>query len=297
MTVLAMPDGHRSLKTNAGNARRRKNVNRLMMGVLLFALLLALVPLFLIIGVVVINGLPAMNLEFLTSTFNFSRRQPGGGYLQGLVGSLYMGGLAALMSIPVGIGAAVFLTEFPRHWLARPVRFFSDVMTGVPSVFVGLFVYTILVRPLGFGTFVGALSLAIIMLPIVVRSSEEILKLVPAELKRGSYALGARHWQTVYRVTLPSAAPGLITGSMLAVARALGETAPLVLTALAANAVTLDFQGGGQSALPLLIFREARGAFEAGQQRAWAGALELMLLVLALSLIARAIGARNRFRG
>ena len=170
-------------------------------------------------------------------------------------------------------------------------------MTGVPSVFVGLFVYTILVRQLGFGTFVGALSLAIIMLPIVVRSSEEILRLVPAELKRGSYALGARHWQTVFRVTLPTAAPGLITGSMLAVARALGETAPLVLTALASNTVNLDIQGSGQSALPLLIFREARGAFEAGQQRAWAGALELMLLVLLLTIIARTIGARSRFRG
>ena len=144
-----------------------------------------------------------------------------------------MGGLAALMSIPMGIAAAVFLTEFPRHRLSGPVRFFSDVMTGVPSVFVGLFVYTILVRQIGFGTFVGALSLAIIMLPIVVRSSEEVLRLVPGELKRASYALGATQWQTVFGVVLPTAAPGLITGSMLAVARALGETAPLVLTALA----------------------------------------------------------------
>ncbi len=233
-----------------------------------------------------------MNWEFLTSTFNFSRREPGGGYLHGLVGTLYMGGLAAVMSIPVGIAAAVFLTEFPRHPVAGPVRFFSDVMTGVPSVFVGLFVYTILVRQIGFGTFVGALSLAIIMLPIVVRSSEVILKLVPGELKRGSYALGARHWQTVLHVTLPTAGPGLVTGAMLSVARALGETAPLVLTALAAQSVVLDFQGGGQTALPLLIFREARGAFEAGQQRAWAGALELMVLVLLLTIVARMIGAR-----
>jgi phosphate transport system permease protein len=297
MTTAAASMSRGPLSVSAGNARRRKTVNRLMMGVLLVAVLLALIPLLLIIGVVIANGLPAMNWEFLTSTFNFSRREPGGGYLHGLVGSLYMGGLAALMSIPVGIAGAVFLTEFPKHPLARPVRFFSDVMTGVPSVFVGLFVYTLLVRPLGFGTFVGALSLAIIMLPIVVRSSEEILKLVPSELKRGSYALGARHWQTVMRVTLPSAAPGLITGAMLGVARALGETAPLVLTALAATSVTLDFQGGGQTALPLLIFREARGAFEAGQQRAWAGALELMVLVLLLAIIARTIGSRSRFRG
>lgn len=295
MTAMPGTTQRLPLKHGAGNTRRRKAFNRAMAAVLGIAVVLALIPLVLIIAVILVNGLPAMNWEFLTSTFNFSRREAGGGYLHGLVGSLYMGGLAALMAIPAGIAAAVYLTEFPRHRLAGLVRFFSDVMTGVPSVFVGLFVYTILVRQIGFGTFVGALSLAIIMLPIVVRSSEEILKLVPGELKRGSYALGARHWQTVFHVTLPTAAPGLITGSMLAIARALGETAPLVLTALAAQSVVLDFQGGGQTALPLLIFREARGAFEAGQQRAWAGALELMVLVLLLTIIARTIGARSRY--
>ncbi len=280
-----------------GGGRRRQRFSRFMAAVMAVAVLLALVPLLLIIGVTVAKGLPAMNWEFLTSTFNFSRREAGGGYLHGLVGTLYMGGLAALMSIPMGIGAAIFLTEFPRHRLSGPVRFFSDVMTGVPSVFVGLFIYTILVRQIGFGTFVGALSLAIIMLPIVVRSSEEVLRLVPGELKRASYALGATQWQTVFGVVLPTAAPGLITGSMLAVARALGETAPLVLTALAAQSVVFDFQGGGQTALPLLIFREARGAFEAGQQRAWAGALELMVLVLLLTILARLIGRRSRYLG
>jgi len=295
MTAMTGPLQRPPLKTSGGNARRRTAFNRAMGVVLSAAVLLALIPLVLIIAVIVANGLPAMNWEFLTSTFNFSRREPGGGYLHGLVGTLYMGGLAALMSIPIGIAAAIYLTEYPRQRLAGLVRFFADVMTGVPSVFVGLFVYTLLVRQIGFGTFVGALSLAIIMLPIVVRSSEEILKLVPGELKRGSYALGARHWQTIFRVTLPTAAPGLITGAMLAVARALGETAPLVLTALAAQSVVLDFQGGGQTALPLLIFREARGAFEAGQQRAWAGALELMALVLLLTIIARTIGARSRY--
>lgn len=283
-----------SLRVRSSRARGRARLNRLMTGLLVIAALLAIMPLVLIIGVTVIRGLPAMNLAFLTETFNFSRREVGGGYLHGLVGSLYMGGLAALIAIPLGITTAVFLTEFPRSRLTGLVRFFSDVMTGVPSVFVGLFVYTLLVRHIGFGTFVGGLSLAIIMLPIVVRSSEEILRLVPGDLRRASYALGARHWQTVLRVVIPAAAPGLVTGSMLAVARALGETAPLVLTALAAQTVVLDFQGAGQSALPLLIFREARGAFAAGQQRAWAGALELMLLVLVLSIVARFIGRRIR---
>jgi phosphate transport system permease protein len=295
MTSLSGPIRPRSLKAGGSNVRRREIFNLAMSAVLGVAVLLALIPLALIIAVTVAKGLPAMNWEFLTSTFNFSRREQGGGYLHGLVGTLYMGGLAALMSIPMGIAAAVYLTEFPRQRLAGLVRFFSDVMTGVPSVFVGLFVYTLLVRQIGFGTFVGALSLAIIMLPIVVRSSEEILKLVPGELKRASYALGARHWQTVFRVTLPTAAPGLITGAMLSIARALGETAPLVLTAFGAQSVVLGLQGDGQTALPMLIFREARGAFEAGQQRAWAGALELMALVLILTVIARTIGARSRY--
>jgi phosphate transport system permease protein len=281
-----------SLFVRDARAQRRASFNRLMTVLLVAAGLLAVVPLLLIIGVTVVRGLPAMNLGFLTETFNFSRRQAGGGYLHGLVGSLYMGGLAALMAVPLGIATAVYLTEFPRSRLAPPVRFFADVMTGVPSVFVGLFVYALLVRDIGFGTFVGGFSLAIIMLPIVVRSSEEILRLVAGDLKRASYALGARQWQTVLHVVLPAAAPGLVTGSMLAVARALGETAPLVLTALAAQSVVLDFQGGGQTALPLLIFREARGAFAAGQERAWAGALELMLLVLLLSVIVRVVGRR-----
>ena len=293
MTAAQRP----SLRVTPAHARRRAWFSGGMAAVLGGAVLLAIIPLAMIIAVTIAKGLPAMNWEFLTSTFNFSRREAGGGYLHGLVGTLYMGGLAAVMAIPAGIAAGVFLTEFPRNRLSGLVRFFADVMTGVPSVFVGLFVYTLLVRQIGFGTFVGALSLAIIMLPIVVRSSEEILKLVPGELKRASYALGAKQWQTVFRVVLPTAAPGLVTGAMLAVARALGETAPLVLTALAAQSVVFDFQGGGQTALPLLIFREARGAFEAGQQRAWAGALELMALVLVLTVLARLIGARRRHPG
>jgi phosphate transport system permease protein len=284
-----------SLLVRPRTVRSRLAFDRVVTGLLVLAAVVAVVPLLMIVGVTVVRGLPAMNFEFLTETFNFSRRTAGGGYLHGLVGSLYMGGLAALMAVPVGIAAGVFLTEFPGSRLAGPLRFFSDVMTGVPSVFVGLFVYTLLVSCIGFGTFVGAVSLAIIMLPIVVRASEEILRLVPGDLKRASYALGARHWQTVLRVVLPAAAPGLVTASVLAIARALGETAPLVLTALAAQTVVFDFQGGGQTALPLLIFREARGAFAAGQERAWAGALELMLLVLLLTIIARYLG--RRFHG
>ncbi len=166
----------------------------------------------------------------------FSIRREGGGFLNGLIGTAIMVGLASVVSVPLGILAAVYLVEYGKgNWLAKLIRFFSDVMTGVPSVFVGLFVYTALVIQFGFGALMGAASLAIIMMPIIVRSTEEMLKLVPHELKDASYALGAAKWQTITKVILPSAAPGITTGVMLAVARAAGETAPLILTALGSH--------------------------------------------------------------
>jgi len=177
------------LRATGTRARRRAIVDAVMHVVLGMAVISAIVPLVLIVAVTIAQGLPAMSLEFLTSTFNFSRRVQGGGYLHGLIGTLYMGGLATLMSVPTGIGAALFLTEFPRSRLAAPIRFFADVMTGVPSVFVGLFVYVLLVRQIGFGTFVGAVALAIIMLPIIVRSAEEILRTVPGEQHAGGILL------------------------------------------------------------------------------------------------------------
>ena len=151
---------------------------------------------------------------------------------------LIMVGIASLISIPIGIVAAIYLAEYgKKSWFAQLIRFLTDVMTGVPSVFVGLFVYTALVIQFGFGAFLGGLALAIIMLPIIVRSTEEMLKLVPGDLKNAGYALGAAKWQVVIFVTLPSALPGITTGVMLAVARAAGETAPLILTALGAQAL------------------------------------------------------------
>jgi phosphate transport system permease protein len=175
------------------------------------------------------------------------------------------------------------------------VRFFTDVMTGVPSVFVGLFIYAILVvgtADLRFGTFVGSVAIAIMMLPIVLRSSEEILKLVPDSLRNASYGLGARKWQTVSRVVLPAAGPGLATGSMLAVARGAGETAPLILTALGSLTLVTRFQGEAQTSLTLLIYRGATQPFEAGIQRAWGGALSLLALTLLMTVAARVIGSR-----
>jgi phosphate transport system permease protein len=161
---------------------------------------------------------------------------------------------------------------------------------------VGLFVYTALVIEIGFGALLGAIALAIIMLPIITRSTEEMLKLVPRELKDASYALGAAKWQTVTKVVLPTAAAGITTGVMLAVARAAGETAPLILTALGAYRVVTALVGEPISALPLALFSGARNPFAAGQARAWAGALELLVLVLVLTLSARIISSRSKIQ-
>jgi phosphate transport system permease protein len=287
-----------SVLQRSGNATRRHIKDRVITGVLFLALVLALVPLALILFVVIRDGIGAMSWDFLSKPPPFSFREEGGGFVNGLIGTAYMIVIATVLSIPLGIGSALFLVEFRSSWLTKPVRFFTDVMTGVPSVFVGLFVFTLLVRGnLGFGTFVGGVALAFLMLPIVARSAEEVLRLVPSELRNASYALGARRWQTVFRVVLPTAAPGLITGSMLAVARAAGEAAPLILTALGAFDIVWAFQdGSGQAALPLQILDGARNPFPAGQERAWAGALELMLFVLLLTVTARLIGRRTRAR-
>jgi phosphate transport system permease protein len=255
---------------------------------------LALLPVLLIFYYITREGLSAMNWEFLTQPQPYSFRREGGGFVNGLIGTLIMVGIATAVAVPLGVLAAVYLVEYGKKGLlAQLIRFFSDVMTGVPSVFVGLFVYTAFVVPLGFGALMGAAALAIIMLPIIVRSTEEMLKLVPMEIKNASYALGAAKWQTVVRVVLPSALPGITTGVLLAVARAAGETAPLILTALGSLTITTKLLGEPISALPLAIFDGARTPFAAGQARAWAGALELLLIVLVFTLLARVASSRS----
>lgn len=275
------------------HTRRRKRRSRLVRFLLLVAVIVAVTPLVLIVYQVVLRGFGALGWEFLTQEEPPHRRE-GGGYLQGIVGTAYMVGIAIVLAVPTGILGAVYLTEYGGGWLARVIRFFADVMTGIPSVFVGLFVYTALVRHFRFGTIMGAIGLAIMMLPIIVRSSEEMLRLVPADQRAASTALGARKWQTITKVVLPSAAPGLTTGTMLAVARAAGETAVLLLTALGSLTVVTAFSGVAQSAIPLLIYQGAKQPFDPGKERAWAGALLLMGVVLLLTITARYITARSR---
>lgn len=275
------------------HSQRRQRRSRLARVVLLAGMVVAVIPLVLILVEVFRRGAPAMNADFLTQIQPSSRR-PGGGYVHGIIGSTYMVAFATLISVPLGILAAIYLVEYGKGLLTRVIRFFTDVMTGVPSIFVGIFVYALLVRDAGFGALMGGLGLAVLMLPIIVRSSEEMLRLVPEDQRAAAIGLGARKWQTILKVVLPNAAPGLVTGVMLAVARAAGETAVLILTALGSLRIVTALQGEPIASITLLIYRGARQPFAEGQQRAWAGALLLIVVVLVMTLGARLITARAR---
>lgn len=303
MTTSTAPqpatDEPRSLRDRSPNSLQRERKDRAVKAFVLATVAFAIVPLVFILGATIYQGSSAFGWEFLTQPPPANPNQEGGGYGPMVFGTLYMVGIAVLLSVPLGIAAAVFLVEYQESKLVAPVRFFTDVMTGVPSIFVGLFVYSALVVDAGlfFGTIPGAVALAVLMLPIVVRSSEEVLRLVPNDLRNAAYGLGARRRQVVSRVVLPAAGPGLITGSMLAVARGAGETAPLLVTALGGRQIVLALTGRPQTALPLQILDDARGAFEPAVARAWAGALTLMLLVLLFTVAARLIGRRSQLDG
>jgi phosphate transport system permease protein len=285
----------RSLQDRQPNARARARKDLLFRVLLTLAMGLAMLPLALIVWQVAIRGAGVVSWEFLTQPEPPWRR-PGGGYVAGFFGTAYIMAMAVAMAIPLGIAAAIYLVEYGRNRLANAIQFFTDVMTGVPSIFVGLFVYGLLVVGWGgwrFGTFVAAVAIAIMMLPIVVRSAEEMLKLVPHELRVGAYALGAHKWQTITKTVLPAAGPGLATGSMLAIARGAGETAPLLLTALGSQIIVTTFQGAAQGALTLQIYRGANQPFTHGIERAWGGALCLLALVLVFTVIGRWLGSRT----
>jgi phosphate transport system permease protein len=287
--------GHRSLKVKEPNATRRQRVDQVIAVLLTWVMIIAMIPLVLIMIQVIIRGGGVIGLDFLAQAEPPPRRE-GGGYAAGFVGTGIMVAWAALMAVPVGILAAVYLVDYGKGWFAGLIRFFTDVMTGIPSVFVGLAVYALLIVSgvTGFGAFPGAVALGIIMLPIIVRSSEEVRRTVSDDLRRGAYALGARKWQTTMKVVLPAAGPGLATGVMLAVARGAGEAAPLILTAFGNVNIITDLFNTAIGALPLQIYNGARQPFAPGIERAWGGALCLIAIVLILTVTARYIGARAR---
>jgi phosphate transport system permease protein len=279
---------------------RRHAVDRLATTMVYAAGVIALVPLTAILVTVILNGLKAMSLEFLTHSMrNVSTMRPGGGAYHAIIGTLEQVGIAAAIGIPVGLLVAVYLVEYgSRSRLAHAVTFFVDVMTGVPSIVAGLFVYTALILTVGFerSGFMGALALTILMIPVMVRSSEEMLKLVPNELRESSYALGVPKYRTILRVVIPTALPGIITGSMLAVARIMGETAPLLLTVFYSASINYNPFSGPQASLPTFVWDQIGRGTDASVDRAWAGALTLILIVVILNLAARGLGRVYRIK-
>src|SRR5450755_1995307 len=276
---------------------RRRRTDRTMRGLLLTATLIALVPLVLVIYYLLYKGLSSWSSTFFTSDPNGSFFGNPGGVRSAILGTLEIVALATLISVPIGIGVALYLTEYGKGSpFANVVRYFIDVMTGVPSIVFGLFIYIVLVLSGVGGSFTGwkgSVAISLLMLPIVVRSAEVVLLLVPDELREAALALGAPRWRVVTRVVLPTALPGLITGSLLAIARGMGETAPLLFTVATANGLTFDL-GSQMNTLPTQIFQDITSPRNAIVSRAWGAALTLVALVLILNLIARAIARRSR---
>jgi phosphate transport system permease protein len=284
--AVAAREGTFGDRLRAARGSRRKTVDRVGRAIALGATLACVVPLAAVLLYVVLKGAPSLNLELITQPSK--ALGVGGGALQAWLGTLQMVGLATLIAVPIGILAGIFVAEFAGPRAARSVRFASDNMVGVPSILIGLFVYALLVLPFKqFNAFAGAVSLAIIMIPLIARTTEEVLLLVPKELREGALALGVPTWRTTLSVILPTARAGVLTAVMLAVARAAGETAPLLFTALGSRLVNVGNWTQPMDSLTLFIYNGARSPINAVNDQAWGAALLLLLLVLGINVLVR----------
>jgi phosphate transport system permease protein len=267
--------------------------DRTMTAIVFSAALAMVVPLVLILGYVFSKGIHALTWHFFTDTQQFTgplSPATSGGAAQAIVGTLEQVALAVAMSLPLGFLCAIFLNEIGGP-LRRPVRIFVDAMSGVPTILAGLFVYAVWVSEFGWSGFAASLAISISMLPIITRTSEEVLRLVPDGLREASLALGATEWRTTWGVVLPTARSGLITSVILGVARAIGETAPLIATAFGSSLMNANPFSGAQSAMPLFIYKQITESSSANvTARAWTGCLVLMVMVLTLFTLARLIG-------
>jgi phosphate transport system permease protein len=275
--------------------RRRKIVNRTMEVVATLAALVAVTVLVIVLVSVALRGAGALSWDFFFKPQALFG-QPGGGIANALVGTILLIALATAMAVPVGVLTAIYLTEFAPKRLAVPIQVVIDVLAGLPTIVIGIFVYALLVIGHTQSGLAGGVSLAIIMLPLVARATQEVLLLVPSTLREASLALGVRRWRTVVGVILPSSVGGILTGTLLAVARAAGETAPLLFTSsIFANTVQTDVTKPLPN-IPVLIFTYSEQADPALHEQAWAAALVLMGFVLIASLGAKALLARSRKR-
>ncbi|MFC3998423.1 phosphate ABC transporter permease PstA [Nocardiopsis sediminis] len=279
---------------------RRKAVDRLVTGVVYCCFAIAMVPLVSLLWTVLVNGMRRFDGYFLSVSMNgVIPSMDAGGVYHAIVGTLAITGFAALISVPIGLMTAIYLVEYGKGRLKTAITFFVDVMTGIPSIVAGLFVVALWIMLFGPGNTngaAGAIALSVLMIPVVVRSSEEMLRLVPNELREAAYALGVPKWLTIVKVVLPTAIAGITTGIMLALARVIGETAPLILTAgIASTRINGNLFEGQMMSLPVFIYQQVRAMGSSGdagvyaEERAWAAALTLILVVMLLFLAARLV--------
>lgn len=278
-------------------ARRRKD--KLARGAITAGTVIALIPLALVVYYLLKKGLGSWSWSFFSTdpTGNtFFKTSSIGGIKSAILGSVEIVALAAAIAIPIGVGVAVWLVEYGRNsWFANLVRFFVDVLTGVPSIVFGLFIYIVLVVGTGssYAGYKGSFALSLLMLPVVIRSAEVILTLIPTSLRESALALGAPRWKVVARIVLPTALPGMVTGVLLAVARAAGETAPLLFTAASTRNTNFNL-GQFMNSLPVQIYNDVTSPTTAVVNRAWGAALTLVTMILLLNLIARLVSRRSR---
>lgn len=264
-----------------------------MVGILIVCVVLAVLPLLAILGTLVVKGASSINLAFFTK-LPAAPGDVGGGVVHALVGTLLIVGTAALIGVPIGMAAGLFTAEWHGSRLATVVRFIADVLNGTPSIVVGVVAWTLIVaRQKHFSGFAASIALALLMIPMVLRTTEEMVKLVPNSLREAALALGFPRWRTTLKVVLRTGFPGIVTGVLLAVARIAGETAPLLFTALGSQYLSVNLNQP-MAALPLVVFTYATGPYEDWHRLAWATALVLILVVLVLSLAAR-VATRRRF--
>jgi len=276
-----------------GHARRRKLVNRLMEAIATVAALAAVAVLVVIVWSVFSKGVKALSWDFLTKT-PVTFGETGGGVAQAIVGSLLLVVMAAAMAIPVGVLIAIYVSEFAPRAVRRSVQLALDVLNGIPSIVIGIFIFALLIVGKHQSALAGSIALAIIMLPLIARSTQEVLALVPTDLREASFAIGVSRWRTVLSVVLPTALGGILTGATLAVARVAGETAPLLFTTSVAPTYVSWNVNQAVSSLPLTIFQYSEAPDPALNEQAWAAAFLLISFVLVSSLTARALLARQR---
>jgi len=272
----------------------RRTKNRTATALMVLSLVLVIIPLGFVLFTVIAKGASAINWSFLTGSIppNVAPVDEGG-IGPAVVGTIEITALATVMAVPLGVLGAVYLNEYGgRNWLSALIGFMSDVMTGVPSIIMGLFIFSIWVLHFGYSGLAGALALGCLMLPIVIRSTYEMLRLVPNSLREGSYALGATKSRVTLTVVLPAAIGGIVSGALLAVARAAGETAPLLFTILTVTTVNRNVFSGPNTSLPSLIFVNASSPYVGAQARGWGAALTLIAIAFILMVVARLITAR-----